>query len=94
MGRTIDIVNQRRLLMNNDDLPLQSYQDDINADDNAIDPAMEEMGENPAEEIGIPEEVLANELNDLAIDEHKEDATAQIEAADQETDQDYGKSSY
>lgn len=56
----------------NDDLQLQSYQDDLNTDDNATDPIMEEEGENPAEEIGIPQEEFADELNGLDFGDHNE----------------------
>ncbi len=58
--------------MPDDDLQLQSYQDDLNTDDNATDPLMEEEGENPAEEIGIPQDEYADELNKEDFGDHNE----------------------
>lgn len=51
-----------------DDYQPQSYQDDLATDDNATDPVMDEEGENPADELGIPEEELADELDKLNVD--------------------------
>lgn len=51
-----------------DDYQPQSYQDDLATDDNATDPVMDEEGENPADELGIPEEELASELDKLNVD--------------------------
>jgi len=56
-----------------DDLQLQSYQDDLNTDDNATDPLMEEEGENPAEELGVPESELGDELDKEEADDLEED---------------------
>jgi hypothetical protein len=52
----------RRYKMNNDDIQLQSYQDDL-ANDDTSDPLMAEMGEDPAAELGIPPEELKEELD-------------------------------
>lgn len=47
----------------NDDIQLQSYQDDLATDDSATDPLMEEEGEDPSEELGVPAEELRDELD-------------------------------
>ena len=51
-----------------DDYQPQSYQDDLATDDNTTDPVMDEEGENPADELGIPEGELADELDKLNVD--------------------------
>jgi hypothetical protein len=51
-----------------DDYQPQSYQDDLATDDDATDPVMDEEGENPADELGVPEEELASELDKLNVD--------------------------
>lgn len=48
--------------MNNDDIQLKSYQDDL-ADDNTPDPFMDEAGEDPSEELGVPANELKDELD-------------------------------
>lgn len=58
--------------MPDDDYQPQTYQDDLNTDDSATDPLMEEEGENPAEEIGIPQEEFADELNKEDFGDHNE----------------------
>lgn len=57
-----------------DDIQLQSYQDDLTTDDNATDPVMEEEGEDPSEELGVPPEELKAELDKNEIDGLPEDA--------------------
>ena len=56
-----------------DDYQPQSYQDDLATDDNATDPVMDEEGENPADELGVPEEELGAELDKLNVDGDNED---------------------
>lgn len=51
--------------MNNNDIQLKSYQDDL-ADDNTPDPFMEETGEDPSEELGVPANELKDELDKKA----------------------------
>lgn len=45
-----------------DDYQPQTYQDDLSTDDSASDPAMNDLTENAADEIGIPEQELSDEL--------------------------------
>lgn len=61
--------------MNDDDIQLQSYQDDLNADDNATDPVMSEEGEDPAKEIGIPRSEFTEGLNEEDFGDHNETDT-------------------
>lgn len=61
-----------------DDFQLQSYQDDLTTDDNASDPLMDEMGEDPAKIFGIPsskfkEELDKEDIDDLDDDEYPDD---------------------
>lgn len=56
-----------------DDYQPQSYQDDLVTDDNTTDPVMDEEGENPADELGVPEKELGDELNKLNVDGDDED---------------------
>jgi hypothetical protein len=58
--------------MNDDeDIQLKSYQDDL-ADDNTPDPFMEEEGEDPSEELGVPADELKDELDKEDEDEDEE----------------------
>ena len=56
-----------------DDMPLQSFQDDLNTDDNTPDPLMAEMTDDPTKELGVPPESLADELSKLHDDEDQVD---------------------
>lgn len=55
--------------MNDDDYQLQSFQDDLAVDDNATDPLMDEIGEDPTKELGIPASEFKAELDKAAIDD-------------------------
>ncbi|HUO61912.1 MAG TPA: hypothetical protein VMT96_00470 [Candidatus Bathyarchaeia archaeon] len=52
-----------------DDFQLRSYQDDLVTDDNATDPLMDEVSEDPADELGIPRDEFKQELDKAEIDE-------------------------
>ena len=65
----------------NDDIILQSQQDDLTTDDNAADPVMQEEGEDPAAELGIPSEELKREL-----DKEETDDGTNIDDADDDSD--------
>jgi hypothetical protein len=52
-----------------DDIKLQTYQDDLTTDDNATDPIMDEENDNPADELGIPEDEYADGLAEEPEDE-------------------------
>ncbi len=53
-----------------DDIQLKSYQDDL--DENSTpDPFMEEEGEDPSEELGIPPDELKDELDKEDDDEDR-----------------------
>lgn len=54
-----------------DDYQPQSYQDDLTTDDNATDPIMQEEGEDPSKELGVPPSELKNEL-DKELDDQDE----------------------
>lgn len=56
-----------------DDYQPQSYQDDLTTDDNAADPIMQEEGEDPSEELGVPPSELKNELDKEFDDEDEPD---------------------
>lgn len=49
--------------MNNDDMQLHNYQDDLTTDDNATDPIMSEENDDPTETLGIPVEEFKAELD-------------------------------
>lgn len=59
--------------MPEDDYQPQSYQDDLTTDDNATDPIMQEEGEDPSEELGVPANELKNELDKELDDEDELD---------------------
>lgn len=69
-----------------DDFQLKSYQDDL--DTEGADPAMEDLTENPADELQIPQEEFAEEIEKLNIEGDPEsggeDVREDIEDRDQE----------
>ena len=54
---------------NDDDFQLKSFQDDLATDDNATDPLMDELGDDPTEVLGIPVEEFKAELDKEVIDD-------------------------
>ncbi len=50
-------------MKDDDDIQLQSYQDDLDADDNATDPLMNEEDDDPTEDLGVSAEEFGNELD-------------------------------
>lgn len=78
----------------------QSYQDDLDADDDAVDPFMNEEGDDPTETFGVPADEFGAELNkedddDLEADERgndqdiRDDESAFIEDLDEDEDERY-----
>jgi len=60
-------------MQDDDDIQLQSYQDDLNTDDNAVDPLMAEETDDPTETLGIPPNEFKDELDKLEVDTISED---------------------
>lgn len=69
--------------MQKGDFTLHSYQDDLDTDPSIVDPMMLEQAENPAKELGIPEEEMKDELRKLDP-ELSEDARERVEDIDDE----------
>lgn len=65
-----------------DDIKLQSYQDDLTTDDNATDPVMDEENDNPADELGIPEEEYKDELDKEVGDEEEDQNSKDVDVQD------------
>ncbi|MDB5176608.1 MAG: hypothetical protein JWN75_276 [Candidatus Saccharibacteria bacterium] len=57
-----------------DDIQIQSYQDDLNTDDNAVDPIMDEETDDPVKGFRVPADEFKNELDKLAVDDLNVDA--------------------
>ena len=66
-----------------DDYQPQSYQDDLTTDDDATDPIMQEIGEDPSEELGVPPVKLREEL-DKEFDDQDEPDDTDIDVHDDE----------
>lgn len=74
-------------MKDDDDLKLHTYQDDL--DTEKADEFMNEAGEQPAEEIGIPEDAFKEELDAIALDDLErgnEDMRETIEDRDEDDD--------
>lgn len=67
---------------NDDDLDLQTYQDDLTTDDNATDPLMDEDHDNPADELGIPEDEYKDELEKELSDEDEDQNSNRVDIQD------------
>lgn len=63
----------------NDDIKLHTYQDDLDGDDSMTDPIMEEIGQDPSVELGVPADELRAELDK---EDDEEDRANQIEDLD------------
>ena len=84
-----------------DDIQLQSYQDDLTTDDSATDPLMDEVGDDPSRELGVPASELKDELdkepddddnidsNDDDIDVHDDERNYIEDFADDPDDENY-----
>jgi hypothetical protein len=73
-------------MQDDDDIQLQSYQDDLNTDDNAVDPLMAEETDDPTVELGVPPDELKEELDKLEVDTLSED-DIDLELADLRDDE-------
>jgi hypothetical protein len=72
------------MMNNDDDIKLHAYQDDLDNDDDAVDPLMAEEGDDPTETLGVSPYELGNELDK----EDGEDEESLIEAIDEDGDDD------
>lgn len=65
------------------------YQDDLDSDNDDVDPFMDEATDDPTEELGVPPEEFKEELDKIALDdlEHDhEDSREALEDADEADD--------
>jgi hypothetical protein len=67
-------------MQDDDNIQLQSYQDDLNTDDNAVDPLMAEETDDPTEALGIPPLEFKEELDKLEVDTVSEDELDLVDA--------------
>lgn len=80
--------------MNNDDddIQLQSYQDDLTTDDDATDPLMSENGDDPTDDLGVPPDEFEDELDkeDSGLDDEiiDDDRRSFLENLDEDGDDD------
>ena len=56
--------------MNDDDIKLKSFQDDLATDDNVTDPVMDETGDDPTKELGVPVDEFKDELDKQDFGDH------------------------
>lgn len=61
----------------------QNYQDDLDNDDDAVDPFMTEEGDDPTKELGIPADKFAQEL-DKEYDDEDEPRDDNVDVHDDE----------
>lgn len=81
--------------MNNDDINLHNYQDDLTADDNVTDPIMSEENDDPTEELGIPVEEFKTELDKQDFGNKNDDSADDDEREYfEDLDEDSGDNSY
>lgn len=81
--------------MNDDnDIQLQSYQDDLTTDDNATDPLMEEENDDPTEELGIPPSEFKDELDKQDFGDHLNEGDDDRREALEDDEEDLGDETY
>lgn len=70
-----------------DDNNFRPYQDDLDADEDMVDPLMNEETDDPADTLQIPEEEFKDELDRIVLDPFgDEDMRETIEDRDEEMD--------
>lgn len=73
------------MIRNDDDVKLHTYQDDLTIDDNVTDPLMNELNDDPTEELGVDPKEFKAELDkyvDNGNDTDDEDRREEIEDID------------
>lgn len=81
----MDSVNPDPKNIPDDDLVLQSYQDDLDTDDSFHDPIIDEETDDPTEELGVDPKEFKDELDKYDFDEEgngDDDMREAIEDAD------------
>lgn len=61
----------------------QNYQDDLTTDDDVTDPIMDELGDDPTKELGVPADKFAEEL-DKEYDDEDEPRDNNVDVHDDE----------
>lgn len=73
------------MIRNDDDIKLHTYQDDLTIDDTVNDPLMNELNDDPTEELGVDPKEFKAELDkytDEGNDTDDEDRREEIEDID------------
>ncbi|MBC7565127.1 hypothetical protein H7100_02795 [Candidatus Saccharibacteria bacterium] len=73
------------MIRNDDDIKLHTYQDDLTTDDAVSDPLMNELNDDPTEELGVDPKEFKAELDkyaDEGNDTDDEDRREEIEDID------------
>jgi hypothetical protein len=55
--------------MQQEDTQFRPYQDDLDTDDNAIDPVMDEETDDPVEMLQVPADEFKDEMDNIALDD-------------------------
>jgi hypothetical protein len=71
--------------MADDDYTVQTYQDDLD-NDNRPDPFADEVAEDPATELGIPESEFKDELDKIIDDDDEDFGADDVDIEDDERD--------
>jgi hypothetical protein len=76
---------------NTDDSKIQPFQDDLNTDENVVDPITHELTDDPTEELGVDPKEFKRELDKYDFDEAghgDDDMREEIESRDMENAED------
>jgi hypothetical protein len=80
--------------MNDDDIQLRSYQDDLTTDDNATDPIMDEQSDDPTKELGVPAGEFKDELDKEDFGDHLNEGDDDLRENMEDLDEDDDDDSY
>lgn len=72
----------------------ETYEDDLNNDNDAVDPFMDEATDDPTEELGIPPEVYKEEMDKIALDDLEHDHEDTREALEDRDEADDSSAAY
>ncbi len=86
----MDSINPDPAHIPDDDLQLQNYQDDLDTKSSIRDPIMDEVSDDPTEELGVDPKEFKRELDLYDVDEvdHEDDRREDIEGRDGENRED------
>jgi hypothetical protein len=87
-------LDKEIVMDDSDDVSSSTYQDDLDYEDSRTDPIMNELGEDPTEELGVPPEEFRDELGKYDTDDEIDDDDSRETMEDLDEDDDNAASNF